>query len=35
MKRVASEMLSKLPVDDVDIAEMPIEDVIREVFSEK
>ncbi len=29
---LASEMLKKLPVDDVDIAETPIEEIIRQVF---
>lgn len=29
---IASDMLKKLPVDDVDIAETPIEEIIRQVF---
>jgi ABC-2 type transport system ATP-binding protein len=31
-KRVAAEVLARLPVDDVTIEEPPIEDIIREVF---
>ncbi len=34
MKKTASLMLSQLPVEDIDIAEIPIEEVIRQVFSE-
>jgi ABC-2 type transport system ATP-binding protein len=33
--KVASEVLKKLPVDDVDIAEPEIEDIIRQLFLEK
>lgn len=33
-KRVAAEVLARLPVDDVMIEEPPIEDIIRQVFKE-
>ena len=31
-KEIASRVLRELPVDDLDIAEVPIEDIIRQVF---
>lgn len=34
IKHVASKMLSDLPVDDLDISEMPIEEIIRQVFGQ-
>ncbi|MCA9392241.1 ABC transporter ATP-binding protein [candidate division WWE3 bacterium] len=33
IKDVASRMLQELPVDDLDIAEIPIEEIIRQVFN--
>ncbi len=33
-KRVAADVLERLPVDDVMIEEPPIEDIIREVFKQ-
>lgn len=33
IKQVASRMLQELPVDDLDIAEIPIEEIIRQVFN--
>ncbi|HSW89952.1 MAG TPA: ABC transporter ATP-binding protein [Patescibacteria group bacterium] len=34
-KHIAAQILEELPVEDIDIAESTIEEVIREVFSEK
>lgn len=34
-KELAARMLSELPVEDIDVSEPKIEEVIREVFSEK
>ncbi|HEY3914230.1 MAG TPA: ABC transporter, partial [Verrucomicrobiae bacterium] len=30
---VCKELLDKVPVDDIDIKEVPIEDVIRQIFA--
>lgn len=35
IKNTASRMLQELPIDDLDIAEIPIEDVIRQIFEHK
>lgn len=35
IREVASQILSNLPVDDLDIAETPIEDIIRNVFEQE